>query len=160
LKRVYSSIPSELRKLIRSYLTLTNETIRDAILGSDEYVYGPKGEWETSGVTDMSNLFSQNHDFNEPIEDWDVSNVTNMSGMFLWADSFNQPLNAWDVRNVTNMNRMFLGATKFHQSLDQWHVNVNSNVDNMFFRAYEFDPSLIATWDPQLIAHMGRIGDD
>ena len=49
----------------------------------------PIGEWDTSRVTDMKNLFgyifssSSRESFNENINNWDVSNVTNMSEMFL-----------------------------------------------------------------------------
>ena len=39
----------------------------------------------------LQNIFSNN---------WDVSNVTDMSYMFYEVKEFNQPLNNWDVSNV------------------------------------------------------------
>lgn len=44
--------------------------------------YGPIAYWDTSNVSDMSQLFKNWHAFNDNINTWDVSNVTNMHGMF------------------------------------------------------------------------------
>jgi hypothetical protein len=44
--------------------------------------YGNIAEWDTSSVTDMSNLFRDDQSFDDDISMWDVSNDTNMSGMF------------------------------------------------------------------------------
>ena len=47
--------------------------------------------WDTSLITNMSNLFFNKRNFNENINNWNVSNVTNMEKMFCHAYSFNQP---------------------------------------------------------------------
>jgi hypothetical protein len=44
---------------------------------------------DTSEITNMSSLFSNNSDFNGHIELWDVSKVTNMHAMFFVASEFN-----------------------------------------------------------------------
>ena len=41
------------------------------------------------------------------INDWDVSFITDMSSMFENCENFNQPLNNWNVSNVTDMSFMF-----------------------------------------------------
>jgi surface protein len=41
------------------------------------------------------------------ISAWDTSQVTDMSQMFYDAEKFNQPLNNWNVAKVTNMSEMF-----------------------------------------------------
>lgn len=41
---------------------------------------------------------------------WDTSNVTNLSNMFNGAYAFNQDIGGWNVGLVTNMTNMFLGA--------------------------------------------------
>ncbi len=46
----------------------------------------------TSLVTNMSMLFQSQELFNEDISEWDVSQVIDMSHMFCEADQFNQPL--------------------------------------------------------------------
>ena len=38
---------------------------------------------------------------------WDTSSVTNMTNMFLWNSAFNQPIGARDASRVTDMRHMF-----------------------------------------------------
>ncbi|MFB1041055.1 MAG: BspA family leucine-rich repeat surface protein, partial [Polaribacter sp.] len=66
--------------------------------------YGNISDWDVSQVTDMSELFYHNPDFNYDIRNWDVSNVTDMRQMFYDASSFNQPIGNWDVSSVTDMS--------------------------------------------------------
>ena len=77
-------------------------------------------DWDTSLITDMSELFKGNEEFNEPINNWDTSNVTNMSSMFEGASSFNQPIGKWNTSQVTDMSSMFEGASKFNQPIDNY----------------------------------------
>ena len=44
--------------------------------------YGPIADWDVSGVTDMSNLFHNLHNFNADISGWDTSGVMDMNHMF------------------------------------------------------------------------------
>ena len=90
---------------------------------ASEAKYGHISNWDTSQVTDMSRLFNNATDFNQPLNDWDVSNVTDMSQMFYEATAFNQPLNDWDVSGVTNMINMFTRALAFNQPLNDWDVS-------------------------------------
>lgn len=113
--------------------------------------------WNTSSITDISNMFSTCTSFNQALS-FDTSSVqymielfsfstnfntpftfvtsavSNMSGMFWGATNFNQPLvqgvNGWDTSSVTNMCGMFAGATAFNQNIGSWDVsNVTSNFD-------------------------------
>ena len=79
--------------------------------------HGPMGEWDVSGVTDMSGMFSYAASFNADVSKWDVSNVKDMSSMFIGAKSFNCDISKWDVSGVTDMDGMFHGATSFKQNL-------------------------------------------
>jgi surface protein len=85
--------------------------------------YGRIEEWDTSEVTDMSELFFGQTEFNDGISGWDVSQVTIMSSMFSGATSFNQDLSGWDVSQVMNMGDMFRDATAFNQDLSGWDVS-------------------------------------
>ncbi len=77
---------------------------------------------DTSGITDMSDLFKYNNIFNGDISLWDVSNVEDMSFMF-FDSCFNGNLSKWDVSNVKNMQFMFRGAEKFTQcDISAWDV--------------------------------------
>ena len=41
--------------------------------------------------------------FNQNISGWNTSKVTDMTEMFAGTTSFNQPIGGWDTSNVTNM---------------------------------------------------------
>lgn len=108
---------------------INNSNIKNFV---DLYVAGKKeqlpedlqnkliGEWDVSRVTNMSRLFMNATNFNEPLNSWDVSQTTDMSHMFHNAKSFNQLLNDWDVSRVTNMSYMFYNAISLNQPFDKW----------------------------------------
>ena len=50
------------------------------------------GNWDTSSVDIMNQMFRGASAFNQSIGNWDTSNVTVMSSMFQDAASFNQPV--------------------------------------------------------------------
>jgi surface protein len=58
---------------------------------------GNLSNWNTSNVTDMTQMFSFAYSFDNYIGSWDVSKVTNMYGMFQYAIIFNQNLSGWNV---------------------------------------------------------------
>ena len=53
--------------------------------------YGDINTWDTSLITDMSELFYYEQTFNDEISNWDVSSVTDMSYMF-YGTNFNQDI--------------------------------------------------------------------
>ena len=77
----------------RQMLVVDNDTIHRAIKA---WLVGDIDGVCTTYVTNMSDLFFDEHDFNDQIGDWDVSNVTDMSHMFCAAVSFNQPI-CWSL---------------------------------------------------------------
>ena len=89
---------TSIRMAVRAWLS--NPTAAEA-------TYGHISTWDTSGVTDMSWLFSAFRysaawSFNEPIGGWDVRKVTSMSHMFADAKSFNQDISGWQVSVISN----------------------------------------------------------
>ena len=102
--------------------------------------YGEIENWDTSLVTDMSNLFKDKTEFNSDISKWNTSQVINMSHMFNGAEQFNQHINTtktyfdiyWDTSNVTDMSYMFRGATSFNQNLTCWVLDKVVNTTAMF----------------------------
>jgi surface protein len=104
-------------------------------------LYGHITGWNTSVVTDMSELFKDKKHFNDNINNWDVANVTSMGYMFCRASSFNQPLDQWNVGKVTDMSNMFNGASHFNQPLDQWNVQADCDVKGMFLFAASYSHS-------------------
>jgi surface protein len=126
------------------------------------------GGWDTSNVTNMSNLFWQSN-MNPDLSLWDVKKVTNMYSIFFnsafsgdvsnWKTEsltemrfafgnttvFNSDLNDWDVSKVTDMSSVFTNATGFNKPLDKWDVSNVTNMAQMFFNAQMFNQD-ISNW--------------
>ena len=103
--------------------------------------YGVINSWDTSEITDMSNLFKDKSTFNSPIHLWNTHKVTNMSGMFMNASTFNQICDGsfWGTANVTDMSDMFNGASAYNQTLS-WYTDSCTNMSRMFKNASSFSP--------------------
>jgi surface protein len=110
-------------------------------------------DWDVSNVTDMSYMFSEFEDFNQPLNNWNVSNVTDMSRMFYNCSSFNQPLNNWNVSNVTDMSRMFYNCSSFNQPLNNWNVSNVTNMYGMFSKCLSFNQPL-NSWNVSNVTDM------
>ena len=134
----------------------TKEELKNAVMrwvDGDRDSLGNISEWNTSNITDMSNLFYELNDFNEDISRWDVSNVENMEGMFNEAKAFNQPIGNWKVSNVTNMRDMFNAAKAFNQPIGGWDVSKVKNMDGMFMNAITFNQP-IGDWNVSSVINM------
>ena len=70
--------------------------------------------------------------FNQPIGNWVTSSVTTMTQMFRSAISFNQPIGNWDTSRVTSIRYMFYDATSFNQDIGDWDVSEVTLADHMF----------------------------
>lgn len=158
---IQTTLPDPLIEQINSYF-FNNETIRQAVkeyMENEEQAiqkYGHINTWDTSGVTDMSNLFKNAFKFNQPIGNWNTSNVTNMSGMFCEAHFFNQPINNWDTSNVTDMSKLFHYAYYFNQPLNNWDTSNVINMSHMFCAAHSFNQCL-KSWDISKATNMERM---
>ena len=82
----------------------TDASIREAVAAAvdptgTEAGYGHISAWDTSGVTDMAQLFADASSFNEDIGAWDISGVTSFRDMFKGALAFNQTL-GWCLEDM------------------------------------------------------------
>ncbi|WP_241033593.1 DUF285 domain-containing protein [Brachyspira hampsonii] len=86
------------------YKPQTREELQKLV--QDENIY--LGDIDTSLIKDMIRLFENSNRENfDGIETWDTSNVTDMSDMFMGAVNFNSNINNWNVSKVTNMFGIF-----------------------------------------------------
>ena len=97
-----------------------------------EGTHGHITDWNTTGVTDMSELFLFASDFDEALWRWDTSSVTDMRAMFYGATTFNHHIGSWDVSSVVSMEDMFRDASTFDQDLSRWDVSSVTDMDRMF----------------------------
>ena len=71
-----------------------------------------------------TDLFIDDRSFNEDIGDWNTSLVTNMGQMFNGASAFNQPIGDWNTSSVTVMFwQMFKNASSFDQPIGDWNTS-------------------------------------
>ena len=59
--------------MVKEYIAIPTDATRKC---------GRIGDWDVSGILDMSKLFPIFTKFNEPLSNWNTSSVTDMSGMF------------------------------------------------------------------------------
>ncbi|UTW63249.1 BspA family leucine-rich repeat surface protein [bacterium SCSIO 12741] len=125
----------------------------------------------TQNVKNMSSMFYNANDFNQPIGDWNVTAVENMSYMFASSNaannySFNQPLANWQrsttgnsstLVNVKNMLRMFWYTDHFDQPIGNWNVSNVENMFSMFDHASAFNQSL-GNWKLNSIVNAPQSG--
>jgi surface protein len=112
--------------------------------------------WNTSTVTNMTQLFQGATSFNKDISSWNISNVTTLSSMFRNAYVFNQDISSWDTGNVTNMYYVFGSATAFNQPIGAWNTSKVTEMSNMFDVATSFNQPL-NSWDTSKVLGMYRM---
>jgi len=109
--------------------------------------------WDTSSVTNMSNMFYGNSAFNQDIGNWDTSSVTYMTSMFQSTSAFNQDIGNWDTSSVTYMYSMFQSNQIFNQDIGNWDTSSVTNMGYMFYNsAFNQD---IGNWDTSSVTSMG-----
>src|SRR5574344_876257 len=112
------------------------------------YFNGDISKWDTSKVTDMSDMFMYSY-FNQDISKWNTSNVKDMSKMFDGSD-FNQDISKWNTSKVTNMRRMF-AQSDFNQDISNWNVSNVKDMTDAFLKC-----QIKADYKPQLKTNESR----
>ena len=136
----------------KTYTFENNKELKDVVKlwyeNKEEFIkkYGHISDWDTSRVTDMSNLFEDMQSFNEDISRWNTSKVNNMDWLFGGATSFNQVISSWYTGNVTDMNGMFYYARSFNEDISSWDTSKVINMSCMFCFASSFNQD-ISSWN-------------
>jgi surface protein len=120
-----------------------------------ETLNGPPniGNWNTSNVLDMSDMFRDAISFNHYIGDWNTANVQDMSSMFQNASFFNHYIGTWNTENVSDMSGMFQNASAFNHYVGEWNTANVIDMSGMFRDAISFN-YYIGTWNTGNVANM------
>ena len=101
--------------------------------------YGDISEWDTSEVTDMSELFKGIEQINEDLSKWNTGSVTDMSGIFKSAKIQYANIANWNVTKVSDMTEAFhscdFGYKEPHLN---WKIENNVNTHYMFYEASRY----------------------
>ena len=101
------------------------------------------GEWDTSKVTDMTDMFVSLGNVCNSGQDGDQIESSTwpelQTGECAVAHSFNQDISKWNVTRVTKMKRMFLLATAFNGDLSKWVTSKVTDMTSVFSKATVFD---------------------
>jgi surface protein len=151
--------------------------------------YGNIATWDTSGVTDMSELFFDMSPSCDPgvsnpdLSQWVTSNVITMRGMFKEASQYDWDLSGWNTGQVTDMSDMFRGSagvfggvsgldtskvldmsgmfrgTNFNGDLVNWDTSEVSSMNGMFYQATQFYGDGLQAWDVLKVSNMDNMFD-
>lgn len=111
-----------------------------------------------SGVTNISNIFSDAVNFNGDVSKWDTSKVTNMGAAFYNAQKFNGDISNWDTSNVMYMNNMFYNNRVFNGDISSWKTGNVVGMNQMFRFTGEFNGN-ISNWDTSKVTGMKQMFD-
>lgn len=74
-----------------------------------------EGNWDTSGMIRMIEVFNYCFEFDQDISDWDTSNVINMTKMFEYCTVFNQDLSGWNVDSCFSHSNFDAGCRDWEE---------------------------------------------
>ena len=120
--------------------------------------------FDTSRVTDMSNMFSfcgdSDIDLSLDLSSWDTSNVVTMREMFsedqdALTNFTSLNLSGWDTRNVVDMSGMFEFCGKLtYLNLTGWDTRNVTNMSYMFYLCQSLTSLNIANWNVSNVIDM------
>ena len=107
-----------------------------AFLGATSFNHDISG-WDTSSVSDFSQMFNEAISFNQDIGGWNTATGVDFSKMFRKAMSFNQDLSSWDTASATDMLNMFklarLSVDNYDRLITAWDSVQGTTLNNLNF---------------------------
>jgi surface protein len=95
--------------------------------------------FNTSTVSNFSQVFKSLNYFNEDVSMFNTSNATNMVQMFYSCDYFNKPIDNFDTSNVTNFYYFMWDADRFNQSISNFDTSKGENFYRWFYSCNDFN---------------------
>ena len=118
--------------------------------------------WDTSNVTDMSNMFYNcgNLISLEGIKNWDTSNVTDMYCMFYNCGKLTslEGIKNWDTSKVTAMSYMFSNCSSLMSlDLSGWDTSSVVAMQSMFYNCNKLTSLDLSGWDTSNVTNISSI---
>lgn len=101
--------------------------------------------WDFSTVKDISLMFANNKEFNQPLNNINTNSLVFMNHTFAYTEKFNQPLDKWNTSNVIDFTGTFFNAKSFNQPLDSWDVKNGKKFSYMLNNSKS--PTNILSWN-------------
>ncbi|EKP7340238.1 BspA family leucine-rich repeat surface protein [Listeria monocytogenes] len=89
-------------------------------------------DFDTSNVTDMSNMFAYSVATSLDVSNFDTSNVTNMASMFAYSATTSLDVSDFDTSNVTDMSNMFRNSAATSLDVSDFDTSNVTDMSNMF----------------------------
>jgi hypothetical protein len=136
----------------REPVCFDNQSIRRAVgdwHSDDESMlcynkWGNISEWNTTGVTNIDELFSRSQIDLVDLSQWDTSNMVSMADTFRSYSGNPKSVAAWDVGSVTNFSGMFRDSG-LDTDLSSWNTSSAEDMSYMFAFTENFNSDL-STW--------------
>ena len=80
--------------------TILNGSLHGCFYGATASQFGNIGQWDVSGVTDMTAMFENATLFNGSIGSWNTKSATSMRNILRGCSAFTQDISLWDYSNV------------------------------------------------------------
>ncbi len=115
--------------------------------------------WDTSMVTDMSEMFSQSNFTELDLSHFDTSKVTNMYRMFSFMESLTSlNVSDFDTSNVTNMSEMFRKVNSLSNlDLSGFDTSNVTNMYNMFNKMESLTNLDLSNFDTSKVTDMSSM---
>lgn len=115
-------------------------------------------QFDTSQVTDMSNMFHYYKGTSLDLSSWDTSNVTDMSFMFSSASSLNAlNISGWNTSKVTTMDNMFYGSKMDELNISSLNTSNVTNMNSMFYNCTNLTTIDLSNFDTSKVTTMKEL---